>query len=162
MLLTFKTNYNAIIRIEKNLLQTGSVNFILPGGSYIPRHFHLTEIGLIDKHFIDCGGKGRSEKKISLQLLHANDTDHRLSPAKFLKIIESAETVLNADDHEVEAEYQNETIGRYALDFDGTDFLLRSTHTACLAEDSCGIPDQSAQQLPQNKEVCCTPGGGCC
>lgn len=145
--------------LKQNLLEIKSVQFRLPGGIYIPGHFHLTELGILDKNFIDCGGKVRNEKTISLQLLHANDVDHRLSPEKFLKIISSAETILNAGDHEVEAEYQHETIGRYALDFDGKDFLLLPTHTACLAKDSCGIPDLT---VLQNKEVCCAPGGGCC
>ena len=156
--------------LKKSLLEIKSVNFKLPGGEYVPGHFHLTELGVIDKKFIDCGGKLRNEKKISLQLLHANDLDHRLSPGKFLKIISSAESILNAEygltvpsdhigDYEVEAEYQTETTGRYALDFDGMDYLLLPTHTACLAKDHCGIPEGP---VSKNKEVCCTPGGGCC
>ena len=147
--------------LKNNLLEIKSVNFKLPGGNYIPAHFHLTEIGMINKSFIDCGGIIRNEKKISLQLLHANDTHHRLSPEKFLNIIDLSEKVIHAGDHEVEAEYQLATIGRYALDFDGVDFLLLPLHTACLAKDACGMTEP-ALQTSEKKETCCTPGGGCC
>jgi hypothetical protein len=68
------------------------------------------------------------------------------------------------EDLEIEVEYQAQTIGKYALDFDGKDFILRSKQTACLAEDSCGIPQEKkklslTELINQNA---CTPGGGCC
>ncbi|MGI4738144.1 MAG: DUF6428 family protein [Janthinobacterium lividum] len=37
-----------------------AVNFRLPTGEYLPAHFHVTEVvGLVSKHFIDCGGVER-------------------------------------------------------------------------------------------------------
>ncbi len=36
-----------------------AVNFKLPTGTYVPEHFHVTKVWLIQKHFIDCGGKER-------------------------------------------------------------------------------------------------------
>ena len=27
----------------------------LPNGTFVPPHFHITEMGLLTKHFIDCG-----------------------------------------------------------------------------------------------------------
>ena len=44
------------------------INFELPNGSFVPKHFHVTEIGQINKHFIDCGGTVRQEKVVNFQL----------------------------------------------------------------------------------------------
>jgi len=46
----------------KNILKTvDAVNFILADGTAVPEHFHVTEVGLITKNFIDCGGTVRQE-----------------------------------------------------------------------------------------------------
>lgn len=148
----------------KNLLPAlDNVAFKLQDGSFVPEHFHVTEVGLITKNFIDCGGTVRNETVVNFQLWNANDFDHRLKPTKLLKIIELSEKVLNIGDHEIEVEYQSDTIGKYDLGFDGTNFLLRPKTTACLASDSCGIPEKKKLELSEiNNESCCTPGGGCC
>jgi hypothetical protein len=126
----------------------------------------VTEVGMITKNFIDCGGKVREEKVINFQLWEAGDYDHRLAPIKLVNIIELSEKVLNiSPELEIEVEYQSETIGKYGLDFDGSNFQLTSKVTACLASDSCGIP---AEKLKKNlvelgtSKATCTPGGGCC
>lgn len=146
-------------QIKQYLLNTSNVNFKLPDGTFVPEHFHVTEIGLLHKHFIDCGGKIRDEKVISFQLWNASDTDHRLKPQKLLNIIKLSQEKLIIGDHEVEVEYQSETIGRYGLNFDGTNFILTPKYTACLAEDSCGIKPVT-EKAPANS--CCKPGSGCC
>ena len=70
----------------KNYLETAtSVKFQLPNGSFVPEHFHVTEIGLINRHFIDCGGVIRQEATVNFQLLDANDFEHRLKPQKLLR-----------------------------------------------------------------------------
>lgn len=150
----------------KSLLPTlDSVNFELENGTQVPEHFHVTEVGVITKHFIDCGGTVRNEKVANFQLWNANDTDHRLKPKKLLDIIALSETILGMEDLEIEVEYQAETIGKYELGFNGKDFTLLNKQTACLAQDSCGIP---AEKLKVNisqvasASACCTPGGGCC
>jgi len=151
--------------IKNQLNALNEVVFQLPNGTYVPNHFHITEVGLITKNFIDCGGTVREEKVINFQLWEANDFDHRLAPQKLKNIIELSEKVLQLEDAEIEVEYQQETIGKYNLDFDGTHFLLVSTQTNCLAQDKCGIP---AEKLKVNlsdinkKPNSCTPGGGCC
>ena len=44
----------------KNILKSvETVNFTLPDGTSVPEHFHVTEVGLITKNFIDCGGTVR-------------------------------------------------------------------------------------------------------
>lgn len=152
----------------KTLLSTvETVNFVLENGTQVPVHFHVTEVGEVTKHFIDCGGTVRHEKKVNFQLWEANDFDHRLSPAKLLNIINLSEKTLGIGDSEIEVEYQSETIGKYSLGFNGKDFVLQSTHTNCLAKDSCGIPEGKLVK-PRYKiseiqsSACCTPGGGCC
>jgi hypothetical protein len=150
----------------KNYLNTAeNVNFELENGSKVPEHFHVTEVGVITKHFIDCGGTVRNEKVANFQLWNANDTDHRLKPKKLLDIIALSEKVLGMEDLEIEVEYQAETIGKYDLAYNGKDFVLQNKQTDCLAKDNCGIP---AEKLKVNisqlntQTSCCTPGGGCC
>lgn len=150
----------------KEVLKTiNSVNFQLPDNSFVPEHFHVTEVGQINKKFIDCGGTVREEKTVNFQLWEANDFDHRLAPQKLLSIIELSEKVLGIENAEIEVEYQQNTIGKYGLEFDGFNFKLIAKTTACLAEDQCGIPPAKQKiklsELQSNKNTC-TPGGGCC
>jgi hypothetical protein len=151
--------------IKKQLSTLENVAFILPNGTYVPEHFHVTEVGLITKNFIDCGGKQRKETVVNFQLWDANDFEHRLKPKKLLDIIELSEKVLEIGDYETEVEYQAETIGKYDLGFNGKDFTLLNKLTACLAEDQCGIP-QEKQKVNLSKTPSqnnsCAPGGGCC
>jgi len=151
--------------IKKELNALENVSFILPNGTYVPEHFHVTEVGLITRNFIDCGGKVRKENVVNFQLWDANDFDHRLKPKKLLDIIELSEKILGIEDHEVEVEFQGETIGKYDLGFNGTDFTLINKQTACLAEDQCGITaDKQKVKLSAipTQTNSCTPGGGCC
>lgn len=152
----------------KNYLQTAeAVNFQLPNGTYVPEHFHVTEVGIITKNFIDCGGRVRDEKVANFQLWNADDTEHRLKPQKLQKIIALSEKVLGMEDLEVEVEYQSDTIGKYGLNYNGKDFLLTLKHTDCLAKDNCGVPDQKqnvklSDLTPEGDQSCCAPGGKCC
>ena len=74
----------------KTILSTATgVNFQLPNGTLVPEHFHVTEVGMVHKHFIDCGGKVRNEKAANFQLWNADDTDHRLKPEKLIKIFQT-------------------------------------------------------------------------
>lgn len=152
--------------IKNKLTELDSVDFVLHNGTKVPDHFHVTEVGVIHKHFIDCGGTVRDEKVANFQLWNANDTDHRLKPQKLLKIIELSEGVLGMEDLEVEVEYQADTIGKYGLNFDGKNFVLTTKFTDCLASDSCGIPQEKRKvklsEIAVSESACCTPGGGCC
>ena len=141
--------------IKHHLANLETISFQLPDGSLVPNHFHVTEVGEITKNFIDCGGTVRKEEVVNFQLWEANDYDHRLHPEKLVHIIELSEKVLGLKDREIEVEYQGETIGKYGLDFNGSEFLLTSTNTACLAQESCGIP-------AKNLEPACSPNSGCC
>ena len=138
------------------------LKFVLENGTVVPKHFHVTELGLSSKHFIDCGGTVRKEEKIIFQSWYSSDTDHRLSPTKLLKIIETSKNNLLLNDLEVEVEYQESTIGRYLLAFDGSAFQLINTQTACLAADQCGIPQEKPRVRVTASGVSCDPNSGCC
>lgn len=150
--------------IKTALGKLEKIAFQLPNGELVPNHFHVTEVGKITKNFIDCGGTLRNEEVVNFQLWNANDYDHRLHPEKLVHIIELSEKALEIGDLEIEVEYQAETIGKFGLDFDGTNFLLTSKQTDCLAKENCGIPTEKPklQFSELETENTCTPGGGCC
>jgi hypothetical protein len=150
--------------IKNHLSNLETVNFQLQNGTMVPAHFHVTEVGIITKKFIDCGGIVREENIANFQLWDASDFDHRLKPSKLLNIIALSENILGIQDLEVEVEYQSETIGKYDIDFDGTNFLLLNKTTDCLAKDKCGIPAEKLKVKMADlvMENSCKPGGGCC
>lgn len=151
----------------KEILPTlENVEFQLENGTFVPEHFHVTEVGQIIKNFIDCGGVTRNEKAVNFQLWNADDDEHRLKPGKLLNIIKLSEEKLGIEDSEIEVEYQSDTIGKYDLDFNGKTFVLRNKTTACLAQDACGIPlSKQKENLPLlsvDQSPSCTPNSGCC
>ncbi len=151
---------------KKQLNSTQELTFTLPNGTLVPEHFHVTEVGQVTKHFIDCGGTVRNEMVVNFQLWEANDFDHRLAPQKLKDIIALSESKLFLEDAEIEVEYQSNTIGKYGLDFNGKNFVLTNLYTACLASDKCGIPAEklkvSLSELQSTNNSSCTPGGKCC
>lgn len=151
----------------KEILPTlDNIEFQLENGTLVPEHFHVTEVGQINKKFIDCGGVIRDEKAVNFQLWNADDYEHRLKPGKLLNIIKLSEEKLGIEDAEIEVEYQSDTIGKYDLDFNGKNFVLKNKTTACLAQDACGIPSEkqkiSLSVLTSSQNNSCTPGSGCC
>ncbi|MEY8779924.1 DUF6428 family protein [Allomuricauda sp. XS_ASV26] len=150
--------------VKSALSKLNIIAFKLPNGNLVPNHFHVTEVGKITKHFIDCGGTVRNEEVVNFQLWNADDYDHRLHPEKLVHIIELSQKTLGIGNLEVEVEYQGQTIEKFALDFDGTNFLLTTKQTDCLAKDNCGIPTEKPKvklSELQNTQTC-TPGSGCC
>lgn len=150
--------------IKDKLNQLETIAFQLPNGELVPNHFHVTEVGKITKHFIDCGGTVRKEAVVNFQLWNANDYDHRLHPEKLLHIIELSEKTLDIEDLEIEVEYQGESIQKFGLDFDGKNFLLTIKQTDCLAKDNCGIPAEKPRvQLSEIQAAnSCSLDSGCC
>lgn len=155
-----------ISTFKNYLQQLHNIEFQLPDGKLVPAHFHVTEVGVVNKHFIDCGGTIRNERVANFQLWEADDYDHRLHPEKLRNIISLSERELGMEDLEIEVEYQGNTIGKYSLDFNGGSFLLKSMKTDCLAKDNCGIPPEKTKKplstLKEEKNAACSPGGGCC
>ncbi|RNA62467.1 hypothetical protein D1631_11250 [Chryseobacterium nematophagum] len=151
----------------KEILPTlENVEFQLENGTFVPEHFHVTEIGTVTKRFIDCGGTIRYEKLVNFQLWNANDFEHRLKPTKLLNILKLSEEKLGIDDDEIEVEYQNTTIGKFNLEFNGKNFVLKNKTTACLAQDACHIPLENKKinlsEFSSNQTSCCTSNAGCC
>lgn len=150
--------------VKSKLNSLEKIAFQLPNGDLVPSHFHVTEVGKITKHFIDCGGTVRKEEVVNFQLWNADDYDHRLHPEKLVNIIELSERVLGIEDLEIEVEYQAETIGKFGLDFDGKHFLLTQKQTDCLAKDNCGVPETKQKLKISNLQPAnsCNPNSGCC
>lgn len=155
-----------ISEFKAHLATLNSVGFKLPDGQCVPLHFHITEVGRLTKHFIDCGGDVHEEKSANLQIWVADDTEHRLTPRNLLNILDQSKKVLNDEDLEIEVEYQTETIGKYGLSIDDDAFVLVAKETDCLAKIKCNIPQVKPKiklsELTLASQSTCTPGGGCC
>jgi hypothetical protein len=135
-----------------------AVHLMLPDQSFVPAHFHITEVGRVHKDFIDCGGTVRSTTACVLQVWVAQDIDHRLDTTKLAKIVQIAAPLLKSTDLPVEVEYENGTVSQFlvaAAEVTPSGILLHlgTKHTACLAQDKCGI-------VPASTSCCATPG--CC
>lgn len=148
--------------LKQKLGEIETLEFQLPDGQFVPAHFHITEIGNVSRDYIDCGGTLRQENKLNLQLWVSSDSDHRLVPDNLLNILQLAEKQLGFSNEEVEVEYQQSTIGRYELAFNGTVFQLINTQTACLAPDQCGIPQEKPRVRVTVGGLSCDPNSGCC
>ncbi|MGL6094948.1 MAG: DUF6428 family protein [Fimbriiglobus sp.] len=136
-----------VTEIQAVLAQNPGValHLMLPDGDFVPAHFHITEVGKLRKDFIDCGGTIRSTASCLLQVWVATDTDHRLESTKLAKIITMAGPLLGTDDLPVEVEYEAGVVSQYPLGGvevtpAGLLFSLGTKHTACLAQDRCGVP----------------------
>lgn len=146
-----------LFELKSNLKLVNQLLFKLPNGEFVPEHFHVTEVALVQKNFIDCGATLRNESVISLQLWNANDYNHRLHPEKLVHIIELSEKHLALPNLNVVVEYQGATIETYNLEFNGIEFELKSMFTNCLAQENCGV-----EPAKNETEQACIPGGGCC
>ena len=127
-------------RLSKQTNMVGDLLFKLKDGTIIPPYFHITEMGLKSKHFVDCGGTVRTEVNISFQIWTADDFHHRLTPTKLMELITKNEGLFNHPEVEVEIEYQTTTLGSYHLGIDPTNeltYILIPKQTNCLAPDKC-------------------------
>ena len=80
-----------------------------------------------------------------------------------MKIIQIGEEKIGLPDLNIEVEYQNTTIGKYSLQLGEFGFILANSQTACLALDSCGIPNAKVKkQLVSLASGACEPNSGCC
>src|ERR1700761_1511911 len=91
------------------------IRFILPTGTKVPPHAHVTEVARIDKRFIDCGGTQRTESSCRLQTWFQDDTDHRLKSGKLLAILDKAGSFLETDDLELDVEHKAPFIAQFPI-----------------------------------------------
>jgi len=141
-------------RLQTHINDGDELLFRLEDGTLIPPYFHITEMGIKIKHFVDCGGVPRTEQCINFQIWTADDFDHRLTSEKLLELIVKNEGLFGKIDLEVEMEYQTNTIGSYTLeesDYPNALFTLKSKKTNCLAPDKCGIENKTKECGPS----CC-------
>lgn len=153
-------------QFKNQLANLEQLDFVLQNGQKVPSHFHITEVGMTTKQFTDCGNTFRISKTATFQLWTSVDFYHRLEPKKVLAIISSTENMFAGEDLDIEIEYQQETIGKFGLDFTDNQFVLTNTKTDCLAKDNCGIPVDKIKvklnELQEKVVSCCTPESGCC
>ena len=121
-----------------------AIHMMLPDESFVPAHFHVTEVGRVHKDFIDCGGTVRSTTTCVLQVWVAQDFDHRLDTTKLAKVLQLAAPLLKSTDLPVEVEYEDKAVTQFPVsDVEATPsgllFHLGTKHTACLAMDQCGV-----------------------
>ena len=136
------------------------LTFILPDGGRIPAHAHITEVGRVDKSFIDCGGTIRSVSAANLQAWVADDVDHRFAPSKLAGVIGKSALLFRGDDLDVEIEYEDGFISQFPVIDVGAEgnhvyFRLGTKHTDCLAKEVCLTSDN-------NEESGCCANSGCC
>src|SRR3954454_2793858 len=92
-----------------------ALHLMLPDGSFVPAHFHVTEVGRVQKDFIDCGGTRRSTTACVLQVWVATDTDHRLDTTKLARIIQVGSPLFPTTAVPVEVEYEQGAVSQYPL-----------------------------------------------
>jgi hypothetical protein len=153
----------------KSLLkaQTGKQFRIqLPDGSPVPMSFHVTEVGRVQKTFIDCGGTLRDTVTCQLQVWVGEDEDHRLEAGKTAAILEKARSFLPDDSVPLEIEYEDEVISQYTIEGhevgDGAVVLhLAHKHTDCLAREVCGVSSTTKDATATGAAACCGTSGCC-
>ncbi|HEY4417724.1 MAG TPA: DUF6428 family protein [Verrucomicrobiae bacterium] len=123
-----------------------NIRFVLPTGTKAPPHAHVTEVALIEKSFIDCGGTFRTDSVCRLQTWFADDTDHRLTAGKLLAILDQSASFLKSDALKVDVEHEAPFVSLFPIDElkvedDALTVCLGIKHTACLAEDRCLPPN---------------------
>ena len=122
------------------------MHWMLPDRSFVPVHYHITEVGRIQKDFVDCGGTVRSTTSCVLQVWVADDVDHRLDSGKLAAILRTAAPLLRSDDLPVEVEYEDGVVSQYPVGGvevtpAGLLVTLGTKHTACLAPEKCKVGD---------------------
>ncbi|MBA4015701.1 MAG: hypothetical protein C0483_00790 [Pirellula sp.] len=135
-----------------------ALQLVLPDRSLVPAHFHVTEVGRVQKDFVDCGGTVRRSTSCVLQVWVANDVAHRLDSTKLAQIIHKGRDLFETTALPLEVEYDNGLISQYpvreaTVSPEGMVLQLGTKHAECLAPDRCGVPLNLLSS-------CSTPG--CC
>ncbi|MEY5027115.1 MAG: hypothetical protein RLZZ244_2643 [Verrucomicrobiota bacterium] len=154
------------------------LGLVLPDGSLVPAHFHITELGHVTKRFIDCGGTRRHSETCLLQTWVHEDTEHRLHAGKLAEIFKRSGDLALSETLPVEIEHELESATHFTVEQasvrDGVLwFQLGVKQTDCLARGVC-LPNTCAPApfaapapfpawTPTPKAASrCTPQSGCC
>ncbi len=135
----------------------------LPDGNAVPVSFHVTEVGRVQKTFLDCGGKLRESITCQLQVWVGEDYQHRIETGKMAMILEKGKAYLPDESIPVEIEYEDKVISQYTivgheLTDEAVILKLAHKHTECLAMELCGLPDLRLPAIA-GKAPCCGSGG---
>ncbi len=141
----------------------------LPDGEAVPLSFHVTEVGRVQKTFLDCGGKLRESIACQLQVWVGQDYDHRIETGKMAAILNKAKDYLPDGSIPVEVEYEDRVISQYTIEGheltnDAVILRLAHKHTECLAPELCGLPplpESGKPRLVSSSSSCCGPKGCC-
>ena len=144
---------------------------VLPHGDAVPISFHITEVGRVEKTFLDCGGKLHTRSTCQLQVWVGPDEDHRIQAGKMADILERSGQVVPDDSLELELEYERED--GFVSQFPVADFevsqgavvlRLGVRHTQCLAPELCIVPSAKSQPIALNvlSNGCGCGPSGCC
>lgn len=146
----------------KNILAENpskSITFTLPNGEKVPASFHITDLGVVQKHLIDCGGQTRTEEQVHLQLWTGKDVDHRVTTDTANFILDQSQSVIDRikdpKSAEVLVEYQLDwhdmpvfslfTINDMQASEDQVSITLGTIQTTCLAAErsnsECGVSE---------------------
>lgn len=130
-----------------------------PDGDPIEAHFHVTEIGRVQKDFVDCGGTVRRVVTCLLQTWVGDDTDHRITGGKLLRAFAAAEPIFGSADLPVELEYEacnvvQLTVVAVEREADRLVIRLGKKHTDCLAKDVC-VPCGGREAMAVGAPRCC-------
>jgi len=146
----------------KNILVNNpnkSIIFTLPNGEAVPASFHITDVGVINKHLIDCGGQTRAEEQIHLQLWTGKDYDHRVTTDIANQILNKSQSVIekirDPKVAEVLVEYQLDwhgipifslfTVSEMQVNDTELSIFLSTIQTTCLAAErsnsECGVSE---------------------
>jgi Family of unknown function (DUF6428) len=132
--------------------------FVLPDGTYIPAHAHVTEVGHVVRNFIDCGGLIGQEEKIVLQTHVGDDKEHRLRSHRFAKILQLGNRVIPHPGLDVDVEYDCCVVAQYPiaearLDGEHLNLMLLRGKTQCRARERLAPPEAAH---------CCATSATCC
>jgi hypothetical protein len=145
---------------------------VLPRGEAVPISFHITEVGRVEKTFLDCGGKLHTRQTCQLQVWVGDDEDHRIQAGKMADILERSKLVVPDDSLPLELEYEPEgnsgfvsqfPVADYSITDDAVVLQLGVRHTECLAPELCIVPPttQLISLTMAPTESCCGPKGCC-
>ncbi len=124
------------------------ITVMWPDGEPIEAHFHVTEIGRVQRDFVDCGGAVRQVVSCLLQTWVGDDLDHRITGASLLKAFLHADPILRGDDLPVEIEYEACNVVQLKILSVATEaehlvIRLGKKHTDCLAKELCAPSSRS-------------------
>lgn len=143
---------------------------VLPHGDAVPVSFHITEVGRVEKTFLDCGGKLHTRSTVQLQVWVGPDEDHRIQAGKMADILERSGQVVPDDSLELELEYEREDgfvsqfpVGDFEVSDEAVVLHLGVRHTECLAPELCIVPSTSQPiALSVVSNGCGCGPSGCC